>query len=261
MLLNLSRQELLEFAVQENQLPRYLYKYRPNSSFTDEIFAEKNIWFSNPNDFNDPFDCQITIDSNNSEDQIRRWIAKNASTLNGQEIKRRAKDLIKNPNKWHNILNDCARQIINQTGVCCFAKKKNNLLMWSHYANSHTGVCLGFDILKDSNLFETVIPARYDKSYPSFNYLSNPNDFTKMLIQTKSNDWEYEEEYRSLKIDFKGNFRYKEIALVEVSFGCKCTLKEVFRIKELISSNFAHQIIFKKAVISKTQFSLDFINI
>src|ERR1700731_4449263 len=31
-------------------------------------------------------------------------------------------------------------------GLLCFSRNWDNLLLWSHYAASHTGLCLGFDI-------------------------------------------------------------------------------------------------------------------
>ena len=30
--------------------------------------------------------------------------------------------------------------------ILCFSRNWDNLLLWSHYGDSHTGVCLGFDI-------------------------------------------------------------------------------------------------------------------
>src|SRR5690606_30132625 len=37
-------------------------------------------------------------------------------------------------------------------GVTCFSKNCKNLLMWAHYANNHTGMCIGYDLvmLRDS---------------------------------------------------------------------------------------------------------------
>jgi hypothetical protein len=32
------------------------------------------------------------------------------------------------------------------TAILCFSRNWDNLLLWSHYGASHTGICLGFDI-------------------------------------------------------------------------------------------------------------------
>src|SRR5712664_2095644 len=33
-----------------------------------------------------------------------------------------------------------------RNGLLCSSRNGDNLLMWSHYGASHTGICLGFDI-------------------------------------------------------------------------------------------------------------------
>ena len=39
------------------------------------------------------------------------------------------------------------RDLGNKFGVVCICKKCNNPLSWSHYADKHYGLCLGFDLL------------------------------------------------------------------------------------------------------------------
>jgi len=38
---------------------KMLYKYRGNFGFTDKIFTDKKVWFSNAKELNDPFECTI----------------------------------------------------------------------------------------------------------------------------------------------------------------------------------------------------------
>jgi hypothetical protein len=35
---------------------------------------------------------------------------------------------------------------VNGSGLLCFSRSWNNILMWSHYADRHSGICLGFDV-------------------------------------------------------------------------------------------------------------------
>jgi len=78
--------------------------------------------------------------------------------------------------------------------------------MWAHYADSHKGVCLKFDILEDTDLFSPAKKVEYSKIYPEYDYLTNKNDFVNQMFYTKSEDCAYEGEVRVLK-DKKGNFR------------------------------------------------------
>jgi len=40
-------------------------------------------------------------------------------------------------------------QSLEKYGVLCFSRSWNNVLMWSHYADRHKGICLGFDVLDE----------------------------------------------------------------------------------------------------------------
>src|ERR1700681_4254027 len=37
----------------------------------------------------------------------------------------------------------------DETGVLCFSRSWSNPVLWSHYADKHKGVCLGFDVKED----------------------------------------------------------------------------------------------------------------
>jgi hypothetical protein len=48
--------------------------------------------------------------------------------------------------------------------VGCFAANPNSVLMWSHYANQHTGICVefsGFSMLSSAKFLELLHPVRY----------------------------------------------------------------------------------------------------
>ena len=45
--------------MQKNDYPmRFLYKYYSNFNFVLDTIINKRLYFSSPNDFNDPFDCR-----------------------------------------------------------------------------------------------------------------------------------------------------------------------------------------------------------
>jgi len=43
-------------------------------------------------------------------------------------------------------LNNLFTQFLNNSSVACFSRSYTNFLMWSHYASSHTGICLEFEV-------------------------------------------------------------------------------------------------------------------
>lgn len=89
------------------------------------------------------------------------------------------------------------RAIAQQHGVLCFSRGWRNPLMWSHYADKHRGLCLGFDIPNDRTK-----PIRYDaERLPSLlpGLLAGTPDSAALmqrLLFTKFRDWKYEKEVR-----------------------------------------------------------------
>ena len=72
--------------------------------------------------------------------------------------------------------------------------------MYSHYADSHQGICLEFN-LEEDNIFNPE-EVRYVKDFPHLEFgLSHEitHALAVALISTKSIDWAYEKEYRSLR--------------------------------------------------------------
>jgi len=90
----------------------------------------------------------------------------------------------------------------NKMLLCSFAATVKNNLMWSHYANSHTGFCMEYNLHKldmDSQFLHALYPVIYSKKP----LLSNIQacfytEATKAMltIMNKSSDWSYEEEFR-----------------------------------------------------------------
>src|SRR5580658_9221984 len=82
-------------------------------------------------------------------------------------------------------------------GILCFSRNWDNLLLWSHYGGSHTGLCLGFDI-PDSDP-----PGGYDmevRYQPNVLPYRGPEDIkydlVNRLLHTKHDSWSYEQESR-----------------------------------------------------------------
>jgi hypothetical protein len=129
-------------------------------------------------------------------------------------------------------------------GLLCFSRNWDNLLMWSHYGASHTGVCLGFDLVDDDGKGH-----RYDfdvRYQPNVLQLTRPEDITSDLmgrfLHTKHESWSYEQEVRIFMAlndppDEKG-LRLAgfgpELELREVIAGSQCTKMTLDALKSAI---------------------------
>ena len=76
-------------------------------------------------------------------------------------------------------------------GILCFSESWHDPVMWSHYADAHRGICLGFDVAGSG----AVAKVKYVKRrLPWPNDLDQ--DFTTRLSATKFEHWSYEAEHR-----------------------------------------------------------------
>ena len=82
-----------------------------------------------------------------------------------------------------------------ESGIACFSSRKDSILMWSHYAEFHKGVVIGY---KTKQLPE-LTPVRYsNKRYSVPIYQDKEPEWAKHLLATKFSDWAYEREWRCL---------------------------------------------------------------
>ncbi len=77
-------------------------------------------------------------------------------------------------------------------GLISFSGGWENPVLWSHYADSHQGIALGFDV-SDEHLKE-VSYTEERINFPNFDLLDE--HFTSKLNSTKFKHWDYENEYR-----------------------------------------------------------------
>lgn len=257
---NLSLSKLVVLAVKRGQISRYVYKYRSINENTENIFLKTQLWFSKPSDFNDPFDCQIVVQANNSEDEIANFLQQNAPTMSNKDIKIYSRYWSGNLSEWSDMVNKTIKAQINKSGICCFAGSGDNILMWSHYGDSHKGICIKFDLLADPNFFAVPLNVKYDTNYPAYNHFKDNSKLVESLIKTKSECWKYEEELRVLKQEF-GKVYFKKEAIVEVIFGCGCNADTINKIKTLISENNFPDIKLKTTITSKSSYKLNIIDL
>jgi hypothetical protein len=100
-------------------------------------------------------------------------------------------------------INAQIRSVMADTSIFCVSETHDNFLMWSHYAQNHTGAVIKFLALPevDSPLI-VAQPVRYTRPMPCHEFASML-DFEKSLTEivelitlTKSDVWSYEKEWR-----------------------------------------------------------------
>jgi hypothetical protein len=88
-------------------------------------------------------------------------------------------------------------ELSNKRGILCFSKSWHNPVLWSHYADKHKGLCLGFEI--PDSLLAHVTYSR-ERLVVNTEKLKRPNelpqDIATQFLFTKYEHWPYEEEVR-----------------------------------------------------------------
>jgi len=141
---------------------------------------------------NDPFELRPSFNF------IEKCIL-SKSSLNTDFKKYLSQVLIESEDFSTNIIID-GKSFYEEMGIVSFTKRKNNLLMWSHYADEHRGICVEFKIDETFNrilythdaMLEQV---NYDNERYDHENVDDPNALELSLVH-KSLDWEYEQEYR-----------------------------------------------------------------
>ena len=249
----MSKKELLKKAIELGRIPRYVYKYRKLETFTENIFSKNEIWFEKPVNFNDPFDCKYSYEEIPNVDLMKQYIQKNFKNINIEDL-----DLNKYKELIYAKLNKELKEIISNDGLSCFSKNNDNILMWSHYADSHKGVCIKFDMLSDLDFFMIPIEIVYKDEYPKFDILNSENEnLYDSIYKIKANCWKYEEEVRIRKKK-SGLHNFNKNCLTDIYFGLNTTEDDVYKYRKILTDYSYQNVGLFKAVPSFNQYKINF---
>ena len=211
-----------------------LYKYGKFDKYTERLFTHNEINFSSPEKFNDPFDSKLLLTCDGTMTERKRYLCKRYQEKYPKQSKEEILTLVEmeiiakgRVETFLNIAMEKTRKILRKRfGVCCFSEKRDNILMWAHYAKQHTGFCLEFDI--DNDFFRPITCAtkvEYDAIWPELNVMqldSAPEGELGKKLLIKADDWEYEQEWRIVETKKgSGIQNFPEDALSGVILGCR----------------------------------------
>jgi len=214
-------------------VPRHLYKYRAMTSsdgwnpFTKSAIAGRELYLSSIAQFNEPFEfCWRPgiVRRDVTPDQLRELMRQGDAFSDEQQKAfaettpatfERALPVVV---EWHR------QQLEREAGVLAMAAHVDNLLMWSHYADNHKGICLKFDT-SIAPFDSDVHPVIYRSDMPAFDIPGTVfEDFADQVLLGKSPCWEYEQEWRLVRLKIPAGeraVRYPPEALTGIVLGCR----------------------------------------
>ncbi|MCR4880259.1 MAG: DUF2971 domain-containing protein [Bacilli bacterium] len=185
--------------------------------------------------------------------------------------------------EWDANLEKSLNDIRKQTVVTSFSKRNDSMLMWSHYANSHRGVCLEYEVQEDNFLKEVnyskdmvgikiynLTSIQLAKDYlnrngilKEVNYRFDDDIYKPFFI--KALDWEYEDEVRYVfytkDLDSSNRIILKDDKYLlklgkpkAIYIGSKANMNDTKKINDLANTNNINVFYTK---LNKTFFKID----
>jgi hypothetical protein len=260
------------------------YKYQPIDDYLLENLKHNQLYFNDPDKYNDPFDSKIYGYEKYTEEE---WV-KGCMEAHTGISKERAEDALKY-NIEEGILYREGNLVISKKNLaplaCCFSLEPDNILMWSHYANHHKGICICFKAnhrpltegfkhttkygLTVNSLNIPLFEVKYNKDKPrsvDILEMSRNHDIEPFLdfLLTKSPCWGYEKEYRLIAEDINNIRKFKKEELEGIIFGLRIRYFDAYTVYKTIEKNYLNKGIpvnFYKAQEKKTEIGVEIIKI
>lgn len=179
---------------------RLLYKYQSLDGARInwlERMLSGWVYYASPLSFNDPFEISPTFLAPD-EKAVAKFLDKQELGISKSLRARVIKDSLSKLRSVHVAAVEA--DWVGELGVLCLTNDHKNLLMWSHYAGSHSGICIGFDA--SFYPLSTAKAIRYTSERPQVPLVEGPvvNDaIIESIFLSKSPHWKYEAEWRSIK--------------------------------------------------------------
>lgn len=206
-----------------------LYKYVSYSERSLSILINKQIWCPKAKSLNDPFEFHFDL----TQDSIGGIPIDQTSLEN-------------------------AKKDVKEMPVICFSEVNDDILMWSHYTQGHTGFCIEFERKEDNDLgmWDSCAPIVYNSDNQVLIFtpqqLKNSESFTK-IATSKSPYWGYEKEWRLIAHhDLADKLIPLPVPISRIIFGCNMGINERKTIARILGPDMKYAEAKKK----KTEFAL-----
>jgi hypothetical protein len=204
--------------------PAILYKY--SNPLGVDILRNLRLKVTPPNEFNDPFELAPRMEPELSREQALDALneprvlemtyrdAINLGSFNGSReqftdfIKKHSELFLKGliegyPKSASEFRRNHINDISSEFGLICLSEVEDDILMWSHYTQSHTGFVIGFHMSHAFFVNPPLLQVTYNEERVLMGQYIRKEDPERArqvnsLIRRKSPHWKYEREWRQL---------------------------------------------------------------
>lgn len=220
-----SRYLAMHFNIKTENICNKLLSFRPIGKYSLMDIINKEITVSHPKVMNDPFDTiylQWLDYYNQNNDKERKHIKPMLEAMGNVRI----------------------RCFVNNQPDVTDSEPVSNILMWSHYADSHRGMCLEYHF---SNKFmnqtsdDAVLHFRKVNYGPDALSIKSEQMTTDIGLLRKCNAWEYENEVRLISFAPNRKEDFIPIKLDDgsfvsrVFFGMNCPKRDIDTVRSILT--------------------------
>lgn len=217
-----SRYLAMHFNIKTENVCNKLLSFRPISKYSLKDIINKEITVSHPKVMNDPFD---TI--------YLQWL--DYYNQNNDKERKHIKPML---------------EAMGNVRIRCFVNNKtkrspvSNILMWSHYADSHRGMCLEYrfsDEFMNQTNDDSVLRFRKVNYGPDALSIKSEQMTTDIGLLWKCNAWEYENEVRLISFAPERKEDFIPIKLdggsciLRVFFGMNCPKRDIDTVRSILT--------------------------
>lgn len=276
-----------------------LFKYYSPETGIDHVLQGGTIKWSTPEELNDPFDNQFELDFDKIDDAEIDLLLEEFFGIDFSSIEFQKGDLTISGEEFGNALRQwkllvspqekielksCLMEGIHnvkhylpmfqqefmaemrKTAVFCMSEASDSILMWSLYAQNHTGIAIEFAPNHSQSPLSLAQRVEYSADLPKLTFrdlfrgLSNRKAVIEQLIKnftlTKSKIWSYEQEWRVVVAGGSGIRSFSSDDINAVYMGCRMSQTDQDRVKTLVSANYPNAKLFVTSK-STTDFALN----
>lgn len=186
-------------------LKRLYHWQRFDAGRLEAILRDNAIYCSRPTDFNDPWDCRPFFNTDLLSDPAEMqkhidWavrICRRDGKMSEAYIARmqdQLRDRAILEGKVRETTMATQQAVLERYRVYCLCPDVTNALMWAHYADSHRGICLEFNVRNE--VICCALEAQYCPEFPMTPQYSDDLAENLLPLLAKSDVWKYENEYR-----------------------------------------------------------------
>ncbi|MBW6528512.1 DUF2971 domain-containing protein [Sphingomonas sp. RHCKR7] len=242
-------------------MPDKVYKYKPFGVNTLRAITEAEVFYAKPSTFNDPLDCDPTIDVDidrrHLERLLYRMIVKRKNEDEARSEIGRLRyyasehgDYRTEPEVESYLMRTLASAIkreldleFGDQGVLSLSATWKSGLMWSHYADEHRGICIEYDTRDQEHPRLQAVDykgPRAIKTSDLYRWKVRDDAAAKEQVfrtyfYTKSNEWKYEKEWRDIRD--RNGVTDAPFCITAILFGLRCNGSVIKSIVKLLNDH------------------------